>query len=408
MVGAESNSERSGDGFAGPDQGGRGTADAAVHQFRSRDLDETRAFIGQFGQHIRVPYGRDPFGYELVGTVSRSLTAVHMQIAVRQTMRAAVRAPTLFLPLRTGDTFNIGRKAWQPDPSRAILIATDHEYSSHAPAGAFLGLRIDGDLLCREISGRMLGRSKPLLLKSVEIPIDAGRMATFRAIYDRMFAAAKGTHPWGAYGNVDTFEAEVASWVAGLVIEQAGARAASAGSLQRVERLERWLDAHLGEDITLDQLCAVSGVRWRALQKLMMARYGQSPLEWVKARRLAAARARLLKSSSGVAISKVALDCGFTHLGRFSAAYRRALWGTAVGDAGRSQVATWQNGKISRPDLLSRRAFKDAFWIPRIRSFGSNRTLRYCAFTDNPTLVAPRRHEPTPRRRVVTMRRGLF
>lgn len=324
MVGAESNSERSGVGFARPDQGGRGTADAAVHQFRSRDLDETRAFIGQFGQHTRVPYGRDPFGYEFVGTVSRSLAAAHMQIAVRQTMRAAVRAPTLLLPLRPGDTYNIGRKALQPDPTKAVLLATGHEYSLHGPAGACLGLRIDGDLLCQEISGRMLGRSKPLLLKSVEIPMDAGRQAVFRSIYDRMFAAAKGNHTWGSYGNVDTFEAEVASWVAGLVIEQAGALAASAGSLQRVERLERWLDAHLGEDITLDQLCAVSGIRWRALQKLMMARYGQSPLEWVKARRLAAVRERLLKSNPGVVISMVALDCGFTHLGRFSAAYRRA------------------------------------------------------------------------------------
>jgi transcriptional regulator GlxA family with amidase domain len=139
-----------------------------------------------------------------------------------------------------------------------------------------------------------------------------------------MFAAAKGSHAWGAYANVDAFEAEVASWVAGLVIERAGAMVASSGSLQRVERLERWLDLHLGETITLDQLCAVTGLRWRALQKLMMARYGQSPLEWVNARRLAAARAQLLKSPSGVAISMVALDCGFTHLGRFSAAYRQA------------------------------------------------------------------------------------
>jgi AraC-like DNA-binding protein len=56
----------------------------------------------------------------------------------------------------------------------------------------------------------------------------------------------------------------------------------------------------------------------------MMARYGRSPLEWVNARRLAAARARLLRSSFGVAISNVALDCGFTHPSRFSAAYRRA------------------------------------------------------------------------------------
>jgi AraC-like DNA-binding protein len=324
MVGAASNSERSGDGLAGPDQGGRGATDAAVHRFRSRDLDETRAFIGQFGHHTRVPHGRDPFGYEFVAAVSRRIVAAHMHVSVRQTMRAAANAPTLLLPLRPGDTYSLGRKALHTDPSKAILLATGHEYSLHGPAGACVGLRIDEDLLCREISARMRGRSQALLLTSVEIPMDAGRLAAFRSIYDRMFAAARGDHPSGSSGNVDTLEVEVASWVSGLVIERAGARAASAGSFQRIERLERWLDAHLGEDISLERLCAVAGVRGRALQKLMMARFGQSPLERVNARRLAAVRERLLKSNSGVVISMVALDCGFTHLGRFSAVYRQA------------------------------------------------------------------------------------
>lgn len=116
-------------------------------------------------------------------------------------MRATDSAPMLFLPMRAGYTFNVGRKAWQPDPSRAMLIASGHEYSAHAPAGALLGLRIDGELLCRQISGRMRGRSKPLLLKSVEIPIDAARLAMLRAIYERMFAAGEG----GVQGrNLDT------------------------------------------------------------------------------------------------------------------------------------------------------------------------------------------------------------
>lgn len=324
MAGAASNSQGSGDGSTASDSDGLGMADVATGHFRSQDPDETRAFLGQLGHHIKIPYGRDPFAYELAGAASRRLAVVHINVAVRQAMRAADSAPMLFLPMRAGYTFNIGRKAWQPDESRAMFVASGHEYSAHAPAGTLLGLRIDGDLLCREISGRMRGRSRPLLLKSVEIPIDAARLAMLRAIYERMFAVGKGSRPWDAYDNVDTFEAEVATWVAELVIEQAGARVASAESLQRLERLERWLDAHFGEDITLDRLCAVSGVGWRALQKLTMARYGQTPLEWVNARRLAAARAHLLESPFGVAISSVALDCGFTHLGRFSAAYRRA------------------------------------------------------------------------------------
>jgi AraC-like DNA-binding protein len=75
---------------------------------------------------------------------------------------------------------------------------------------------------------------------------------------------------------------------------------------------------------------------------------GQSPLEWVAARRLAAARARLLKGAAGVEISRVALDCGFTHLGRFSAAYRLAYGElpSATLAAARSQP---DRREISRP-----------------------------------------------------------
>ncbi len=219
-------------------------ADVVAQHFRSRDLDETRAFLGQFGHHTRVPHGREAFAYEFVGAASRGLATAQMKVAVRQTMRAAVREPTLFLPLQAGYVFNIGRRALQPDPSRAIFIATGHEYSAHGPAVACLGLRIDGDLLCREISGRN----------------------------------------------------------------------------------------------------------------------GQSPLEWVKARRLAAVRERLLKAPSGFAISVVALDCGFTHLGRFSAAYRRAH-----GELPSATLAAARSHRAERENLQTCPApgvFRDAFWIP--------------------------------------------
>ncbi len=91
----------------------------------------------------------------------------------------------------------------------------------------------------------------------------------------------------------------------------------------RFERLERWVDAHLGEALTLDRLCAISGVRWRTLQKAVMALRGQSPLEWIAARRLAAVRAQLLLKPADATISRIALDFGFTHLGRFSAIYHQ-------------------------------------------------------------------------------------
>lgn len=404
MVSTASNSHESGDGVAASGPGKAGVADVAVQHFRSRDVDETQAYLSQLGHHTRVPSGRDAFAYEIAGAATRALTAVRINVAGRHAMRAADSAPMLFLPLRASQTFKIGRKAWQPNPSSAIFVASDHEYSAHAPAGAFLGLRVDGELLRREISGRLMGRSQALMLQSVEIPIDAGRLAALQAIHERMFTAAKSLHPWGAYGNVEAFEADAASWVAGLVMEQAGVRAASPESLQRVERIEQWVAAHLGENITLDRLCAVSGLGTRTLQKLFLARYGQSPLEWVNARRLAAARAQLLQAPAAVAISTVALDSGFTHLGRFSGAYRQAHGElpSATLAAARSRQGR-QDSSPARP--ASRIIGTQSGYRERTGSvqIGAN-SIGLSPIT--PTLVAPRRPSHPHRRRGVTMRRG--
>jgi AraC-like DNA-binding protein len=97
------------------------------------------------------------------------------------------------------------------------------------------------------------------------------------------------------------------------------------------------------------------------LQKSVMALRGQSPLEWVNARRLAAARARLLKGPGGIGISSVALDCGFTHLGRFSAAYRQAY-----GELPSATLAAARSPSVRRGNFPARPAPSvqmDAFWI---------------------------------------------
>lgn len=128
---------------------------------------------------------------------------------------------------------------------------------------------------------------------------------------------------------------EVASLIAGCVIEQSGAKPAVAGTLGRVDRVERWVDGHISEEISLDQLCKVAGVGWRPLQKAFLAVKGQSPLEFVASRRLAAVHARLMQAADDVMVSRVAMDLGFSHLGRFAANYRR-IYGESPSDTVRA------------------------------------------------------------------------
>jgi transcriptional regulator GlxA family with amidase domain len=140
----------------------------------------------------------------------------------------------------------------------------------------------------------------------------------------RMHALAVAAKAAATPDAVTSAERDAAAWLAGIIVGRVRQVAVAESTVQRIERLERWVDANLHEDITLDRLCAVAGTCGRALQKSVMALRGVSPMEWVYARRLAACRSRLLQGPSNLTVSRVALDCGIAHQGRFSAAYREA------------------------------------------------------------------------------------
>lgn len=321
-------------------------------RFESRDLDETRAYIGEkFGERSRVPRAVGAFYYGHVVAESSRAAVGKVRTLLPQTMRATVQEPTLFLPLRAGDNYQIGRRKLNSGPLAAVLLAPGHVYTCHSPANDWVGLIVSGELLSEEIAARRRGRSRPWRFKSVEIPITPSRRAQLVEFHRRMHELSDAPAGVANAAAVASAELDAAAWLAGIIVEQSGEAAISEPTLQRMERLERWVDAHLAETITLDRLCALSGVGGRGLQKSVMTLRGQSPLEWVTARRLAAARARLLKGAAGVEVSRVALDCGFTHLGRFSAAYRQAYGElpSATLAAARSQT---DRREISQPDRL--------------------------------------------------------
>ncbi len=89
----------------------------------------------------------------------------------------------------------------------------------------------------------------------------------------------------------------------------------------RLERLESHVQRHLGAALTLEDLARAAGVSPRLLHLICQRCHGVAPMTWLRQRRLDAARAALLANPER-GVTDVALECGFTHLGRFSAYYR--------------------------------------------------------------------------------------
>jgi AraC-like DNA-binding protein len=83
-----------------------------------------------------------------------------------------------------------------------------------------------------------------------------------------------------------------------------------------------YLDANAAEPISVTDLAAVTGVSAWTLQAGFRRYRGCTPMEFLRERRLALSRTRLLSSPASTTVAEIALGCGFEHLGRFSARYR--------------------------------------------------------------------------------------
>jgi AraC-like DNA-binding protein len=90
---------------------------------------------------------------------------------------------------------------------------------------------------------------------------------------------------------------------------------------RHVRRAREYMNAHAHESIRAEQLAQVAGVSLRSLYAGFKQFCGVSPMQYLKDLRLERARADLLSGSASV--GGTALRWGFGHLGRFSADYRQ-------------------------------------------------------------------------------------
>lgn len=89
---------------------------------------------------------------------------------------------------------------------------------------------------------------------------------------------------------------------------------------RHVQRAAEYLAANAHRPIRMGDLAALTGVSARTLQVGFLKHRGCTPMEFLRDRRLELARAKLMTSNA--AVTQVALECGFLHLGRFSVQYR--------------------------------------------------------------------------------------
>jgi transcriptional regulator GlxA family with amidase domain len=90
-----------------------------------------------------------------------------------------------------------------------------------------------------------------------------------------------------------------------------------------VKRAVDFVQANLQAPITLADLVATSGVAGRTLFKHFRDFKGTSPMRYLRDVRLDRVREMLRSAAPDETVIDIAMSFGFSHMGRFSAQYRR-------------------------------------------------------------------------------------
>ena len=100
-------------------------------------------------------------------------------------------------------------------------------------------------------------------------------------------------------------------------------RLSSSQRLLVARRARSYLEENLTQAVRLEDLARAVDSDIRRLQRAFRDVFGMSPYRYLVAARIRLARRRLLRATSGSStVTRIALECGFEHLGRFSVDYR--------------------------------------------------------------------------------------
>jgi AraC-like DNA-binding protein len=126
-------------------------------------------------------------------------------------------------------------------------------------------------------------------------------------------------------GLVSNAFAIVIDWMAEGLGHRESDRLPDARSRRRVaERAQAFIETHYRDPVRMEDLCRATEVRTRMLQRCFRNYFDLTITEYLKAVRFEAARRDLAAAHPPEqTVARIALDHGFTHLGRFSVEFKQ-------------------------------------------------------------------------------------
>ena len=301
--------------------------------FRSRDAEETRAFLSTKGYRFDPAWRRErQLDARINAVYMPNLYVAYIQygsVSVELTPGPERKDHLIQLPITGQLETRIGAQSILCDPRRAAVASPRRETCQllSAADSARLQLCISGDALNWQLAA-LLGQTPEAALEfAPAMELEAGygqRLAGYV-----LAAVADLEQPGSALLNPLTMSMFEQFIMTGLLLShphnyfEALRHRAAAVAPRDVKRAIDYIEANLDSAVTLDSIVAASGVAGRTLLKHFKDTKGVSPMRYVCNARFERVREALARAQPGESVTEIAMRWGFSHLGRFSVEYRR-------------------------------------------------------------------------------------
>jgi len=212
-------------------------------------------------------------------------------------------------------------------PGQAVILSPSPSLIIRHTAVTAFSLSLPESLL-RESLGRILGlvpQEDLVFQPRIDLGTPVGR--SLKGLFD--FIIHDLDQPESHLKDSPSFQVAMAGSLADLLItglrhnySERLEKSHPASGLDRVHRIEAFLQDHLREPLTLDDLAREACVSKRALQKDFRKHRGSSPMTHLRRLRLEAVYRELQNPAAGTSVTNAAHKFGLGSLGRFSGYYR--------------------------------------------------------------------------------------
>lgn len=306
--------------------------------FYTEDPTEAAQLIGKALAANRLAVegiGASDFAAALHGVRMRDVSLLYLDLHVAATLQVAHSGPyyAVHMPMNgravgtvhgTEVEANTIRAA-VTNPGDALTLRFDHDSPQ-------LIIRVEQDALERHLM-RLIGRTLTAPLRfapEFDLTTDAAMRwhGAIQLLHTEVFYAGSLVHGGRGIGPLEEFLMSSLLMIQDSSHSQLLNGATPQPGRRTVRRALDYLEAHLSETITMDELAEVVGASVRTIQQGFRDELGVSPMAYVRDRRLERARQELFdaQASDGVTVTAVAEHWGFNHLGSFAVLYRRR-WG---------------------------------------------------------------------------------